>query len=193
MELAGLEPATSWVRCKRRAEVSGESGHRCAVFARPRERGRPGITGCYSPHARHGDPTWIQTGEWRARSEGSGGAAGVGVCHSAGRSARGVSHPCCKHQPAGNIDWRVSPTKGRHVLALDHHRRHCCVGPPWLLWPGTLLPVGARPERNDSGRLHRRGCRRCGSGHRRSHRLDLSLAPRGQKTPLKRRFRESFC
>jgi hypothetical protein len=30
-------------------------------------------------------------------------------------------------------------TKGSRVDSLDHHHRHCCVGPRWLLCPGTLL------------------------------------------------------
>src|SRR5215218_6434487 len=38
----------------------------------------------------------------------------------------------------------ILPTKGsRADLALDRHHRHCCLGRPWLLWPGTLLEVAA--------------------------------------------------
>jgi hypothetical protein len=42
------------------------------------------------------------------------------------------------------VESACSPTKGSCAdLALDRHHHRCCVGHPWLLWPGTLLQVAA--------------------------------------------------
>jgi hypothetical protein len=74
----------------------------------------------------------------RRKSSRLGRAAWRGPSRRCGRTTRGVGRPSCKY---GSARRRLGTlrTKGSRVDSLDHHHRHCCVGRPWLLWPGTLL------------------------------------------------------
>jgi hypothetical protein len=76
-------------------------------------------------------------------------SAGVHACilarlvHALARArAVAIAAEACLRCECGSARRRLGmfPTKGsRANLALDRHRRRCCVGRSWLLWPGTPL------------------------------------------------------
>jgi hypothetical protein len=69
------------------------------------------------------------------------------ACLSASRSHRGVKPADVANRGRLVVESAPLPTKGSRVdLALDRHHRGCRVGRPWLLRPGTLLPVAAPGE-----------------------------------------------